>query len=394
MNTNIYKYDIEIEYMYNDKPYTFDSKNIHTLLIDYNYDDRNMPIMYLMIALDKKIIDDMIKYKDEKTVVVTISKYIDNVEPRIKQNYVKDTFIYIIEPNLNYNENIDYANGNNNSEDINKIIKIGLMKQDLLINNKKEINCIFNNSNAIDILYSNMKHMKLLIEPLDNNITYNSLIIPPLSSITEYVKYIDDQHAIYNTKYRLFYDYDKTYLLSSRGNAIKSIDEGYSTIIINIHDTISMNAKSQGLIDDEDRRAYLLNVDANDINIFEDELTSKKFNNIIGIDSKGNYLKTEINTKDTLNKYSKSEIQKFNSDNLSKLNVISSEIELNSNIVNIIKNDLDTAVFTINKEYYINFYEKLKDMTGKFLLGRKREIYTRDNDKFILTNYLTFKKIP
>ena len=58
------------------------------------------------------------------------------------------------------------------------------------------------------------------------------------------------------------------------------------------------------------------------------------------------------------------------------------------------KGELDSTVFTLNKEYYIKNYDKLADKNGKFLLSAKKEIYIKENEYFNMTTIFTLKKCP
>ena len=59
----------------------------------------------------------------------------------------------------------------------------------------------------------------------------------------------------------------------------------------------------------------------------------------------------------------------------------------------LIKDDLDTDVFTINKKYNIYNIDRYKDTDGVYLLFRKREIYNREDENlFGMTMVLNFRK--
>lgn len=387
-----YRYNIELRYVYNNNEVVIDNTNIHSLMVDYDYDGKNMPIMILKVSMDKNLIDDMIKNSDSKHITLILSKYILDSEPQIKEDYIKGNFIYFLDNNnLNYQKDLDYSGDTKESEDIYRMINIGLVREELINNNKLLINDIHNNSNMNNIILYHLSHMRILMEPSTNNEIYERLIIPPISSITELIKYLDDIYSIYDTPYRLFYDYDKTYLLSSSGKAIQSKEELYTSIIININNTLSSEAKYQGMYTNKIQKAYILDVDQNDIKVIPDKATIKSYNTIIGINSNGDYEKVSLNLQGNNKHKEKVRIERMTTGNLDKIKSIKSGIENNSFILNLIKNDLDSSLFTINKQYFIKDYNKQQN--DRFLLKRKREIYTRDNGTFILTNLLTFKKI-
>ena len=390
---NQYRYKIELRYPMTDKgEIIIDSTNIHSVGISYDYDNRNMPILLMKVAIDKNVIDDMIKNNKTKYMRLIISKYISNSKSLILENYVNDQFVYFLDNNdLNSQKDLDYSVKTKDSEDIYKIITIGLIKQELINNNKKIINGIFNGQNLMNIMMSYMTHMKILVEPMKDNNSLGNVIIPTVDTVTKFVKYMDDTYNMYDTPYRLFYDYDKTYLLSHSGNVVPSIEEKYSTIIINVNNELDENSKVQGVYIDASNRSYRIDVAAGDINLFEDTASIKSFNNIIGIDSSGNTKQVFLDLEGANNKISKTKIQKIN--NLERLDNMKAKIETNSIAVNVVKTDIDTSIFTINKEYYIRNYNKLEGKNGKFILASKREVYSRDKDDFAITVILVFKKI-
>ena len=235
--------------------------------------------------------------------------------------------------------------------------------------------------------------MKLLIEPFQNNTPIDSFIVPPLSSISEYIKYLDNYFTLYPSGYRLFYDYDKAYLLSSSGKLLESVGSDSYSIIINVNNTTKIESKVQGMEIDKKQKTYFVNVDAKDINVFQDEATDKTYNTIIGIGSDGKYNKVKLSTENIDLSIEKTRIERIPNNNLKIIDNLKRQIEDKSIYVNIVKTELDSSIFTINRQYIIRNFDILGGNNGRFLLSRKREIYTLDNDNFILSSILTFKKI-
>lgn len=390
---NQYRYDIKLQYEYNNSLINIDHTQIHSITVDYDYDNRNMPIMILKASIDKNIIDDMIKNSTIKTITVIISKFIYNDPIKIKQNYIRDRFIYFLPKDMNIDKDIDYDEYTKDSVDLYKSITIGLMKMDTINNTKRLINDVFINTTLMNMIIKYTSHMKLLIEPFQNNNPISSFIVPPISSITEYIKYLDDYFTLYPSGYRLFYDYDKTYLISASGKGLQSIGTESYSVIINVNNTTKMDSKVQGMEIDRSQKAYFVDVDAKDTNIFQDEATDKTYNTIIGIGSDGQYNKVKLATENIDLSIEKSRIVRLPNNNLKIVNNIKRQIEDKSITINIVKTELDSSIFTINREYIIRNFDTLGRNTGKFLLSRKREIYTLDNDNFILSSILTFKKI-
>ncbi len=231
----VYRYKIRLSYITSDdKEYNFDTKNIHNLLIDYDYDNKNRPTLFIKVSIDKNILDDMIKNKDTNTITLIISKYNTLSNFHIEEEYIKSQFIYFLSEDINYQKDLDYAGVEKDTEDKFKMVSLGMMKKDLIDNNKVLINDIIVDTDMMNIVYKHLSHMNLLIEPFKNQEPIKRFIIPPITSITKFINYLDSYNSLYDTKYRLFFDHNRTYLISSSGEAVRARDEDYSSVIINI----------------------------------------------------------------------------------------------------------------------------------------------------------------
>lgn len=383
-----YRYEINILYYEDKKEHRFNSNNIHNLLIDYDYENKNRPILFVTASIDRNILDHMITNKENGYVVLEVSKYKKGYSNRIKEKYIKDKFIYFIDDTvLNKTKSLDYAGDESDNEDKFHIVKLGLMKKDTIDNNKVLINDIVNNTTMINIIYKHMKHMNLLIEPLDNNKVMNNFIIPPITTITKFINYLDNANNLYNSNYRLFFDHDITYLVSSKGNPIKSKKDDINSFIIHVKDNMTIESKEQGIFIDRLNKRYVINVDATDVDVFRDKDTIKSTTSIIAVDSEGNVNKADISKDDVEKIY----LKRINNSNLKYIDNQVDRLK-DLNIVNIVKNELDTSLITINKEYIIKNYKDMRENDGKYILNRKREIYTREGEDFILTCVLTLVK--
>lgn len=384
----VYKYKIKLIYMIDNKEYILDHKNIHNLLIDYDYDNKNRPTLFMKVSIDKNILDDMIKNKDTNTITLVINKYNTLSEFHIEEEYIKSQFIYFLSEELNYQKDLDYEGTEKDTEDKFKVVNLGMMKKELIDNNKVLINDVIRDTDMMNIVYKHLSHMNILIEPFVNQKPIKHFIIPPITSITSFIEYMNNYNNLYNTRYRLFFDHNRTYLLSSSGNSVKAKDEDYFSVIININNTITDDSKNQGMYTDNFTNSYIIDMDTNDIEIYKDKNIELSRNTLIGVDNEGNIKKASISN----NSIEKVKIERITNNNLEKIDQIKEDISSNT-IINIHKVDLDSSVITINKQYIVKNYINLRENDGTYLLSRKREIYIREGDDFILSVILTLKKI-
>lgn len=388
LNTN-YKYNIFLTYVKDGVSLDIKSDKLLTIVIEYDYDKKNMPIILLRAALDKNLIDHMIDNKN-KVIILNISKYRESESIQINKTFIQDEFFYILDNNVNYTEDIDYGGENVDAQDITKIITIGLVKKDTVLNNKMLINNVYSDTSILDMICSRFTHTKLVIEPFENK-TIDNMIVTPMESLTKFINYIDNEYTLYDTQYRLFHDFNRSYLLSSSGKGIPVKDEKYNTVYININNTITKEAKVEGMREDKDSKAYIVNIDPSNMHVSVDNSTTLSYNEIIAVDSEGNSKTVSLNSDVDGSRY---RITRINNNNLDKLENIKNKIDFGKDVITIMKEQLDSEVFTINKEFYIHCYDKLKDKNGKYLLVSKKEIYLKEVEDFQMTTILTLKKIP
>jgi len=387
-----FRYNINMSYMYNNKEYVIDSTNITNFVIDYSYDTRNMPILFVTTSIDKKVVDDMIKNSRTKTIILTISKYTKDSSITIQKNYIHDEFMYFLSDDLNNVDDLDYSDSTANSKDIYRKITIGMIDLKLMNNNKKLINEVFINTNLLDIVLKNTSHMNLLIEPIPD-LLVPRLIIPPLTSISKYIKFIDSYNSLYPTAYRLFYDFNRTYLLSSAGNNIPAKGENINSIIINVSKSTTADSKVQGMHIDKPGKAYIIELSDTDIKCLEDKATDISYNKIIGIASDGTYRSVDLTLQTPVkNSSEKVRIEMMTNDNIKQVDNIKADILNSSMSLYFAKTELDTSILTLNRKFIVKNYARLYNKDGVFILSSKKEIYTPDNGSFILTTMITLKK--
>lgn len=391
MKGNSYKYNIQLTYMKDDIEINLDYKNILTMAIDYNYEKKNMPTLLIRIGIDKSIIDHMISNKNN-TIILSITKFKESNGIHIRKQVIKSEFFYFLDNNMSFTDDIDYGNKENKeNKDIYKIISLGLIQKDIVLNNKTLINTVYKDTHLLDIICDVFKEKNLVIEPFVNNDDVKCLIVPPMETVSKFLTYLDDRYTFYNTPYRFFYDFNKTYLLSSSGRGVPVKNEKYNAIFIYVDNTITNKSKFDGMKEDSELKAYMINVDAAAINISVDKATTISYNQIIGVNSEGEYQSVNINSNLDGDRY---KVTRLSNERFDVLDNLKNELESNNIVINIIKGELDSTVFTLNKEYYIKNYNKLADKNGKFLLSAKKEIYIKESEYFNMTTILTLKKCP
>lgn len=280
-----YKYTLETAYLNTDKSTTtaIDNANIKSIVIDRDYDNYHMPMIFMTLTLDKNLIDDMVKNTNTYLINMTIYKFVEGATPKIKTAYVTGQFSYFIHTDINYNKDMDYADGNADRTDIYKTICIGMMHKTSIDNNKKTFNSTIKNTTMINVINMCTKHMPVLIEPLTYNKSIPQLIIPPQDSVWKSLQFLNSIAVFYDTHYRFFIDFDTTYIISSSGTPTPRKGEKYSTVMINMHTVSDYAANTVGMTEDAVNKYYVIEMNTVDTNYHANNYNDKSFNSVTAV---------------------------------------------------------------------------------------------------------------
>ena len=221
----------------------------------------------------------------------------------------------------------------------------------------------------------------MCIEPFDNRDHIDQMIIPPITTISKLLAYLNDQYCFYKNGYRYFRSFNTTYLLSANGNAVKEGINSFNTIIISICDPLDEKGKSNAIDLDRTNHAYIIYVDAKKTSISVDKFANKQYNSIIGVDTEGNTVQEELRVPPTPDSTEKTIITR--TDSLDYIYNIKRAVESVSVILTVSKTEIDSSLFTPNKEYQIKHYSSSREYDGKYILSYKKEVLVQQGEEYI-----------
>lgn len=394
-SNTIYRYTADLRYILGKESFEIETSAIKTIAIDNDYIDKNMPMIFLTLGVYQSLANKMILNQDRGIFILDIKKCVYNSDmPGLYRNYISDKFVYFIAGNIDTDASVEYKE---DEPDENVIVTLGLLSLDHVNKNKKTVNGILNGKLS-SIMYYLTSHLPILIEPPKNNVQMEDMILPPMNSVAKSLDYLNSLHVFYTTPYRFFVDFDKAYLISSSGKAIKAKNEDISTVIMNIfHWEDDPESKIQGMNINTKQSIYTMNISSADCDISDNNLPEKLFRNVTAANTSGNKISgklTHVSSNSPI--VNKTRTVRIGNDNDGLLNHMIHTIDSSAVQIVIQKTDLDSSVFTINKEYYIDASSGYNTdaYNGKYLLVRKRELYVRDDDTFTMNTMLLFRKVP
>lgn len=368
-----YEYSVDMTYVLDNTATPIDSELIKLIVAEYEYDAKNMPMIYINLTMKKKVFDLMDDNVDKGYISLVIKKKQSNAPIPVWTTYIESQFTYfILDDNDETHHSSETAGSSQFGGDEFKLVEIALLKTKNMNDSKRVYNTILNGVSMMDIVHYGTSHMPMIIEP-PNKVNFGSLLIPPLTSVSKYLKYIDDIHSIYKTSYRFFVDFNRGYLLSSSGNAVPAKGDISNSILIIEEESDSGRLKFSGQEYDTDQKAYIMRVDQNLMEENKNNFVNKSYNKIMGVSSSGAKISDNINTfEDTYGK-TKTIIKRVNNENMSSIDVQKNSVENSSLYINFSKGEIDMSLITPNMSYN---YRSLSnpEYTGRYLLSHKLEI--------------------
>lgn len=366
---------------------------IKYIIVEHDYRKAIMPVMYMKVNLIPSVYNKMVPEQGKSKLYLKLfrTKRKGSTSSAPKK-VIYDEFDYFMTDDPSGYKKLDTI-----GEEKGVAYKecfIGIMKLDLQKQNQRSFEGIFKNTNMASLVQNATSHMKMVIQPFINNKTFKSFICPPLNSVGQFIAYLNKRQSFYNGSYTYFMDFDKTYLRSNDGSYIDAKDGDYKYVAFDIRDLTAQQALTTGMVEDPDQDAYIVYVAARDAQITVDRITSSLVGTVQAVDAQdGSTLQTSrVNTKYITNIGTAGSTLTHVSVDPNAAKNMTTRISESSNTMIITKVDMDSRVFTPNKQYLLCNYEDNPKYCGVYYMTNKREIYLRNGNQMSCQMTITFKK--
>ena len=106
-----YSYKIEANFILNGKEEPILPESIISVITNYDYDNNNIPIIYMGLRLETSLYNRMVINSEDATITLTISRAKNTSNYSIYRDYIKDTFTYTMSTDPDYNTTIEKQSG-------------------------------------------------------------------------------------------------------------------------------------------------------------------------------------------------------------------------------------------------------------------------------------------
>lgn len=284
-----YKYTIKMEYTdpSTSEPVNIWGENIMGLAIEYNYDSEAIqPMCMAKVKLDKNLIDKIVKNKAEGRIQLIINKIDVTNGQGAELPYINTKCTYELQDDMNADKATLYGEdaGQQDAQDVYMQTTLGLISEDIVNMNVVSNDLTIKDCNMMGAICYFLKDIPCVIQPFDHNKEIDQLVIQPVETMKELIKFMADVGTFYDTKIRFFYDWDCAYLTDSSGRGTPKDDEKYNTVILKaVNPDTDAGAFEQGIQELDEEQCYRMSFQTEDNDYKEDNTQDKIFNNIIGV---------------------------------------------------------------------------------------------------------------
>ena len=377
-----YKSKIELAFNYRGIRENISSDRLTYIMNEYDYEKQVLPIIYVCFSASTELYTKIMKYKKEASFYLCIKKANANSKFPVYKTILSGNFTYIpSNANPNYTEELDVGDGGN----AYKRITVGLISMELTNSLRTSFNDIYNNINTNTLLGIALNGTDCIVERPTKTKSFSTLIVPPIASRYQMIKFIFEEEPFYNTYFRYFMDFDKSYLLSNLGGPVDGGDGELSNIIFDIRSVTEEEAYYDGI--EVKNNAYYVYISPPNSNITLNESTEKVANQIVGFDEDGTYISNlEINNS----KGSEKKQMFMRTDNVE---LYKNELETNTIIIEVTKQHIDGTLFTPNKCINVKNYGDYAQYNGRYIMVYKRDIYRAVAGEFLMSTCIGLKKV-
>ena len=363
------------------------SEYIKYLMIERMFENVNvLPVIYVQVALDSELYTKVVSGSDDSKFYLKIRKKDAFSKTSIYTTVLEDTFTYVTSTtNANFDENLETKHSADSSY---KQIMIGLISAEMTNLMRTSFNSIYSNVDQNSLLRNLALGglSNVVMQDLDNNVVYDSFLVPPKPTRYRLIQYIFDKSPFYNSNFTFFMDFDCTYLVSKNGVSVGKPDGKPMTVIVNIEDYSDRDSYKDGST--MENGAYVLHVNASDTNLIVNNATPMATNKIVSywddIPENKEYTIANNNVYNT---------EKTTYVRSNKAAAIKNELDTSAVMLELSKQNIDGDIFTPNKVFNVKNYGDNARYDGVYFLSYKREFYYINEDKeFTVTSNIGLKK--
>ena len=394
MPRSTYKYNINLALIL-DKATTnrrteYESSSIKYVVVEHLYEERYIPVIYLSLSLKLEEAQNMLSHKDDAKLYFKMTKYNSNTElATIDKPYIEGLFKYFSSTDVPVYMNDLNTEKDNQSSDQYMTFTIALLNMAIIEKVKTSFNGVFRDIDVETLLINVLEGIDpIVVKPLQHNTTMKTYLTLALNNKCAIINEIFEHTSFYDTNFIFYIDANMAYLLDTTGTYVDD-GTGISTIRVNIPRLTNATGSTY-------EEGFTINGDIIDINIppmsmniIENKVTDKIANKVIkisSVDGKVDAIELPDDTDIVNPKYMFTRKKKH-------IGLYKNDANSNKILVEFTKRDIDSSIFTPNKQIVIKDENDPDRLNGNYSLISKKEVIANNRGEFTSNVMLSLRKI-
>lgn len=314
-NWKVYKYKVVSCVMATvDGNVKIESGMIQGMYLEKNYDEDNLPIFLIQIAMGAEMYQKIAKSQDSTLVSLNIESEVEGENGSFSETstYIKDIFTILTTnatPFLdqktidNSKESSSYGEGTVTPSDMAKAYTFILARRKDLDTTKKIVNTVLTSTDIITAVSYAMSASgcnKVLMSRPDNNTKYNELMLLPIPLINQ-LRYLNNYYGVYKEGAQIFFDFDRTYFIRKTASTCTAYDSTEPLVVgIYVYDHSNSTGFSKGSYTNTKDRIGYITTGPDNFSVEDLSTTSSQYagNNSLIINNSGKSEKATGGTTD------------------------------------------------------------------------------------------------
>lgn len=263
----------------NGKSVTIPTPSITSIIIDSDFENRFMPIIYANLIVETNLYNMIVDNYNDGKIYLHVSYYDANTSFALHKDRVKGNFIYF--PPTNHDYRSILQDGNANVDNSYNKLTIGLLDADILNFNGKTFNGVYKDVTNTSILELIVTGREFVIDPLDRDREYKSFFMPPTETVSKAIAYLYNYSKFFDTKYIYFNDF-KVSFLTKIFDRKQNLLGNTRSVIINVSKINIADAFFEGM--EVDRDSCILYLNGSNIKYSRNDYSNKVANEIMSTD--------------------------------------------------------------------------------------------------------------
>lgn len=386
MARQAYKAKVQLALVKDDgEQVTINRMLVKYIMIEYLYQSRHMPVIYMSLAITEDLYSLIVENEKSAKMLLILQKYNVLSDNSLSRVTIKGKFTYIPSTsNPNYTEELDEESNSDHSG--YRTLTMALLSMELMNNSKTSFNGIYSKIDENTLILKALEGLDCVIKPTLYNPTFDTIVIPPVTSRNDLLKFFFQKNPFYDTEYEFFMDFDKTYLLDWTGDAISANDGEPDNIIISIQPVTSSLSYTEGIEKVDD--GYMMYINPANTNLNLDKTSDNTANQLVFVDDYGEVTYADLNVNNAVDSSVKKTFRRGGNANLYK-NIY----ESNSIIIEVTKENIDADIFTPNKSYKLKNYKGYEEYDGDYSMIAKVQMIKNNDGEFCVSVLIWLRKI-